>query len=145
LEASAVEIKDLKHKLDHSSRYTILSPPCKACVSLKGKLFHAIKENTKLQQEVTYLTAPLEKIVLSEKMIEENLTRVEKCATKFTYRLGIVLSGVRIRVRRVLSSSFPSPPTTKRSSNQIHQSSLLIEPKVILQPKERSKERNSQA
>jgi hypothetical protein len=50
LEAGAVEIKDLKHKLDHSSRYTILSPPCEACVSLKGKPLHAIKENTKLQQ-----------------------------------------------------------------------------------------------
>jgi hypothetical protein len=49
LEAAVVEIKDLKHKLNHSSHYTILSPPCEACVSLKGKLFHAIKENTKLQ------------------------------------------------------------------------------------------------
>jgi hypothetical protein len=49
LEAAAVEIKDLKHKLDHSSRYTVLSPPCEACVSLKGKLLHAIKENTELQ------------------------------------------------------------------------------------------------
>jgi hypothetical protein len=49
LEAAAVEIKDLKHKLDHSSYYTILSPSCEACVSLKGKLFHATKENTKLQ------------------------------------------------------------------------------------------------
>jgi hypothetical protein len=48
LEASAVEIKNLKHKLDHSSHYTILSPPCEACVSLKGKLFHATKENTEL-------------------------------------------------------------------------------------------------
>jgi hypothetical protein len=28
LEAVAVEIKDLKHKLDHFSRYTVLSPPC---------------------------------------------------------------------------------------------------------------------
>jgi hypothetical protein len=28
LEASAVEIKDLKHKLDHSSHYTVLSPLC---------------------------------------------------------------------------------------------------------------------
>jgi hypothetical protein len=37
LEAAAVEIKDLKHKLDHSSRYTVLSPSCEACVSLKGK------------------------------------------------------------------------------------------------------------
>jgi hypothetical protein len=45
LQSSAVEIKDVKHKLDHSSRYTILSPLCKTCVSLKGKLFHATKEN----------------------------------------------------------------------------------------------------
>jgi hypothetical protein len=49
LEATAIEIKDLKHKLDLSSRYTVLSPPCEACVSLKGKLFHATKENTELQ------------------------------------------------------------------------------------------------
>jgi hypothetical protein len=48
LEAAAIEIKDIKHKLDHSSHNTILSPPCEACVSLKGKLFHATKENTKL-------------------------------------------------------------------------------------------------
>jgi hypothetical protein len=49
LEAVAIEIEDLKHKLDHFSRYTILSPPCEACLSLKGKLLHATKENTKLQ------------------------------------------------------------------------------------------------
>jgi hypothetical protein len=77
LEAAAVEIRDLIHKLDHSSSYTVLSTPCEACVSLKGKLFHATKENTKLQQEVAYLTARLEKTMLSEKMIEEDLTRVE--------------------------------------------------------------------
>jgi regulator of replication initiation timing len=75
LEAAAVEIKDFKHKLDLSSRYSVLSPPCEACVSLKGKLFHATKENTELQQEVAYLTARLEKTVLSEKMIED-LSRV---------------------------------------------------------------------
>jgi hypothetical protein len=61
LEAAAIEIRDLKYKLDHSSRYTILSPPCEACVSLKGKLFYGTKENTELQQEVAYLTARLEK------------------------------------------------------------------------------------
>jgi hypothetical protein len=49
LEAATVEIKDLKHKLDHSSHYTVLSSPCEACVSLKGKLLHATKENTELQ------------------------------------------------------------------------------------------------
>jgi hypothetical protein len=48
LVVAAIEIKDLKHKLDHSSRCTILSPPCEACVPLKGMLFHATKENTKL-------------------------------------------------------------------------------------------------
>jgi hypothetical protein len=73
LEAAAVEIKDLKHKFDHSSHYTILSPHCEACVSLKGKLLHATKENTELQQEVGYLTARLDKPALSEKMIEEDL------------------------------------------------------------------------
>jgi hypothetical protein len=49
LEAVAVKIKDLKHKLDHSSRYTVLSPPYEACVFLKSKLLHATKENTELQ------------------------------------------------------------------------------------------------
>jgi hypothetical protein len=88
LEAAAIEIKDLKHKVDHSSHYTVLSPPCEACGSLKGKLLHATKENTELQQEVVYLTARLEKTALSEKMIEEDLSRVEKSATKSTYRLG---------------------------------------------------------
>jgi hypothetical protein len=49
LEVAAVEIKDLKRKTDHSSRYVILSPLCEACVSLKGKLLHATKKNTELQ------------------------------------------------------------------------------------------------
>jgi hypothetical protein len=57
LEASTVEIKDLKHKLDYSSGYTILSHLCEVCVSFKGRFFHAIKENTELKQEVTYLMA----------------------------------------------------------------------------------------
>jgi hypothetical protein len=88
LEVAAIEINDLKHKLDHFSHYIILSPPCEACVSLKGKLLSATKENTELQQEVAYLTARLEKTVLSEKMIEEDLSRVEESATKSTYRLS---------------------------------------------------------
>jgi hypothetical protein len=87
LKAAAVEIKDLKHKFDYSCSYTVLSPPCKACVSLKGKIFHATKENTELQQEAAYLTAHLKKIILSEKMIEEDLSQVEESATKSTYRL----------------------------------------------------------
>jgi regulator of replication initiation timing len=89
LVASAIEIKDLKHKLDHSSCYNVLSPPCDVCSSLKGKLFHATKENTELQQEVAYLTARLQKTALSEKMIKGDLSRVEESATKSTYKLGV--------------------------------------------------------
>jgi Fe-S cluster biogenesis protein NfuA len=43
LEASVVEIKDLKHKLYHSSCYTILSPQCVVCCSLNCMLLHATK------------------------------------------------------------------------------------------------------
>jgi hypothetical protein len=49
LEASIIEIKDLKHILDYASRYSVLSPPCELCGSLKGKLLHATTENTELQ------------------------------------------------------------------------------------------------
>jgi hypothetical protein len=89
LKAVAVEINDFKHKLDHSSRYIVLSPPCVVGGSLKGILFHATKENTKLKQEVAYLTACLERTVVSEKMIGDDLSHVEESATKFTYKLGV--------------------------------------------------------
>jgi hypothetical protein len=49
LEVAVIEIKDLKYKLDHSSRYAALSPHCEVCISLKGKLLYATKENIKLQ------------------------------------------------------------------------------------------------
>jgi hypothetical protein len=89
LEAYSVEIKELKHKLDHSSRYSVLSPLCKMCRSLKGKLFDATKENIELKQEVAYLTSHLERTIVSEKMIEGGLIRVEESATKSTYKLGV--------------------------------------------------------
>jgi hypothetical protein len=108
LEATAVEIKDLKHKLDHSSCYTILSPPCEACVSLKGKLLHVTKENTELQQEVAYLTAHLEKTVLSEKMIEDDLSWVEESATKYTYRLGVGFERCEKKGEKSASKFVPS-------------------------------------
>jgi hypothetical protein len=67
LKASAVEIKDLKHKLGHSSCYTILSTLRVVCDYLKGKVFHATKENTELKQDIVYLAAHLEKTVLNKK------------------------------------------------------------------------------
>jgi hypothetical protein len=59
------------------------------CGSLKCKLFHATKENTELQQEVVSLSAHLKKTILSEKMIKEDLSRVEESSTEYTYKLGV--------------------------------------------------------
>jgi hypothetical protein len=89
LDAYAIETKELKHKLDHSSRYCVLSPLCEMCGSLKCKLFYATNENTELKQEVAYLTSHLERTDVSEKMIENDLSRVEKSGTKSTYKLGV--------------------------------------------------------
>jgi hypothetical protein len=121
LEAAVIEIKNLKHKLDHPSRYTILSPPCEACVSLKSKLFYATKENTQLQQEVAYLIARLEKIVLSEKMIEEDLSRIKESVTKSTYRLGVGFErcedkGEKSARKFILSSSYHKEEATIKST-----------------------------
>jgi hypothetical protein len=127
LEASTVKIKDLKHKLDHASRYIILTPLCVLYGSLKGNLFYATKENTELKQEVNYLTARLEKTILSEKMIEDDLSHVEESATKPTYKLGIGFKSVRTRVRRMLLSSSLAPPTTKRRK-QSNSPKLTIHP-----------------
>jgi hypothetical protein len=77
LEASVIKIKDLKNKLEHPSRYSVLSPPCELCGSLKGKLFYATKENIELKQKVAYLTSRLERTVVSEKLIEDDLSQVE--------------------------------------------------------------------
>jgi hypothetical protein len=90
LETFAVEIKDFKHKLEHPSRYSVLSPPCKLCDFLKGKLFHASKENTELKQEVAYLTSHLKRTMVSEKLIEDDLSRVEESVAKSTYKLSAV-------------------------------------------------------
>jgi hypothetical protein len=144
LEAAAIEIKDLKHKLDHSSRYSILSPPCEACVSLKGKLFHATKENTQLQQEVTYLTARLEKTVLCEKMIKEDFCRVEESATKSTYRLDVGFErcenkGDKSAPKFIHSSSYQKEETTIKSTKAHYPSN----PKSSFNPKRKVGEKIS--
>jgi hypothetical protein len=42
-----------------------------------------------IQQEVAYLIIHLQKTTLSEKMIEDDLSRVEQSATKSTYKMAI--------------------------------------------------------
>jgi hypothetical protein len=135
-EASAVEVKDLKHKLDHSSHYTILSPPCEACVSIKGKLFHANKENTELQHEVAYLTARLEKTILRKKMIEEDLSQVEESATKSTYKLGVGLErcedkGEKSALKFIPSSTYHKEEATIKPTKAHYPSN----PKPSFNPK----------
>jgi hypothetical protein len=89
LQVCSVEIKELKHKLDHSFCYSVLSSPCEMRVSLKGKLFHAIKEIIELKQDVAYLTSRLGRMVVSEKIIEDDLSRDVESVTKYTYKLGV--------------------------------------------------------
>jgi hypothetical protein len=129
LEAAVIEIKDLKHKLDHFSHYTVLSPPCEACVSLKGKLLYVIKENTELQQEVAYLTAHLEKTALSEKMIEEDLSWVEESATTSTYRLVVGFErcedkGEKSAPKFIPSSTYHKEEATIKSTKAHYPSNL---------------------
>jgi regulator of replication initiation timing len=144
LEACVVEIKELNHKLDHSSCYNVLSPSCKTCDSLKGKLFHATKENNELEQEVAYLTSRLERTVVSEKMIENVLSRVEESATKSTYKLGVGFercedNGVKSAHKYVPSSNYHKEEETIKSTKTHYPSSL----KPSFNPK-RGEERNSQ-
>jgi hypothetical protein len=127
LEAVAVEIKDLKHELDHFSRYTVLCPPCEAYVSLTDKLLHATKENTEFQQEVAYLTTRLEKTMLSEKIIEEDLSRVEESATKSTYRLSIEFErcedkGEKSAPKFISSSTYHKEEATIKSTKAYYPS-----------------------
>jgi hypothetical protein len=92
------------------------------------------------------LTARLKKTVLREKMIEDDLSRVEEIATKSTYKLGVGFERCeKKRVRRVLLSLFLAPTTTKNQKHSNQQNPLPIQSKAILQTQERCEERNPQA
>jgi hypothetical protein len=58
-------------------------------VSLKGKIVHVTNENTMLMQDVAYLTSWLERTKLSEKMIEEDLSRLDECVTRSIHKLDL--------------------------------------------------------
>jgi hypothetical protein len=129
LETCVIEIKDLMHQIAHSSRYSVLSPPCDACDSLKGKLFHATKDSIELQQEVAYLAARLEKTILSDKIIEEDLSRVDKSATKLTYKLGVDFErcedkGKKSALKFIPSSTYHKEEATIKSTKTHYLSNL---------------------
>jgi hypothetical protein len=82
-------LKNLSKNLIILLAISFFSPPSEVCGALKGKLLHAIKENSVLKQEVTYLSLFLERIIVNEKMIENDLSQVEESAIKSTYKLGV--------------------------------------------------------
>jgi hypothetical protein len=84
-----LRLKNLSKDLIILLAIRFFHPPCEVCVTLKGKLLHATKENFELKQEVTYLSSHLKRTMVSGKMIEDDLSRVEESATKSTYKLGI--------------------------------------------------------
>jgi hypothetical protein len=102
-------------------------------VSLTDKLVHATNENTVLIQDVAYLTLWLERTKLSEKMIEEDLSRVDECMTHFIHKLGLGYERCEnkgeISIKFVPSSTYkddketlkdkqiPYPPNPKSSFN----------------------------
>jgi hypothetical protein len=48
LDARSLNVKKLETELFEKSHISVTSSPCEVCVSLKGKLVHAINENTML-------------------------------------------------------------------------------------------------
>jgi hypothetical protein len=91
------------------------------------------------------LTARLEKIALSEKMIEEDLSRVKESATKSTYRLGVGFErcedkGEKSAPKFIPSNTYHKEEATIKSTKAYYPSN----PKPPFNP-ERSKERNPQA
>jgi hypothetical protein len=73
------------------------------------------------------LTARLEKSMLSEKMIEEDMSWVRRVQPSPHTDWALGLRGVRIRVRRELPSLFLASPTTKRRQ-QSNPSKLTTHP-----------------
>jgi hypothetical protein len=83
-----------------------------------------------------YLTARLEKTVLSEKMIEEDLSWVEESATKSTYRLSVGFErcedkGEKSPPKFIPNSSYHKEETTIKSTKALYPSN----PKPSFNPK----------
>jgi hypothetical protein len=49
LDARSLKVKELETKLLEKPHVSVTSPPCEVCGTLKCKIFHATKENTKLK------------------------------------------------------------------------------------------------
>jgi hypothetical protein len=97
---------------------------------------HAIKENSELKQDITYLSACLERTKLSEKMIEDDLNQVDESATKSTYKLDIDFErcedkGEKSAPKFVPSSNYHKKEETLKSTKTHYPSN----PKPSFKPK----------
>jgi NAD+--asparagine ADP-ribosyltransferase len=82
------------------------------------------------------LIARLDKTVLSEKIIEQDLSRVEESATKHTYRLGVEFeryekNGEKSAPKFIPSSTYHKEETTIKSTKAHYPSN----PKLSFNPK----------
>jgi hypothetical protein len=136
LDAHSLKVKELETKLLEKPCVLVTSPPCEVCCSLKGKLFHVTKENIEVKQEVAYLTSRLERTMVSEKIIEDDLNHVEESATKPPYKLGVGFERCEYKGEKSAPKFFPSSNYHKEKetlkSTKTHYPS---NPKSSLNPK----------
>jgi predicted nuclease with TOPRIM domain len=111
-----LRLKNLRKDLIILLSIRFFSLPCEVCGTLKGKLLHATKENFELKQEVAYLSSRLERTIVSEKMIEEDLSRVEESTTKSTYKLGVGFERCEDKGQKS-ACLFLAPIITKRKNH----------------------------
>jgi hypothetical protein len=88
--------------------------------SQKGKLLHDTKDTTELKQEVAYLTSWLERTVVCEKMIEDDLSQVEESATKSIYKLGVGFERCEDKGEKRAPKFVPTSNHHRGGNNQIH-------------------------
>jgi hypothetical protein len=126
LDARSLNVKKLETELLEKSHISVTSSPCEVCISLKGKLVYAINENTMLTQDVAYLTSRLERTKLSEKFIQENLSRVDDCVTRSIHKLG--LGYKRCEPKGEISTKFVPSFTYKDEEETLKAKQILYPP-----------------
>jgi hypothetical protein len=133
LDVCSLNVKKLETKLLKKSHVSVTSSLCEFCASLRSKLVRDTNENTMLMLDVAYLTSRLERTKLSEKMIEEDLSRIDECVTRSIHKLGLSYERYEdkgeISTKFVPSSTYndeektlkakqiPYPPNPKSSFN----------------------------
>jgi hypothetical protein len=144
LDTHSLNVQKLETELLEKSHVSVTSSPCEVCVSLKSKLVHATNENTMLMQDVAYLTSQLERTKLSEKMIEEDLSRVDESVTRSIHKLD--LGYERCEDNGEISTKFvpSSPYKDEKETLKTKQIPYPPNPKSSFNPKRAQKQASNQ-